>query len=221
MVQYARKPDAATPARRTISPAYRFFFVRRLFLRVGTAEKVVEARSAGSIGAAFMVVLTLTLPDGVSVVLVQMRMIPPKVRLLCMASLPESRAAKAVTLIPMPNEYPLPRELARHAWRGSFYPDELREACREAGEGLGRADAREARFRAAAEMVEMWRGLDLPAWVAPYALRDARLGYLAGYGETLVSGELSEERVREAARARWGQDWWEKLAAARKREAGR
>jgi hypothetical protein len=115
--------------------------------------------------------------------------------------------------------YPLPRELARHATGGSFAPGELREACREAGEKLGWADACEARFRSAAEMVEMWRGLDLPAWVAPYALRDARLGYLAGYGEALVSGEMTEERVRMAAEARWGEDWQEKLASARERRA--
>jgi hypothetical protein len=90
----------------------------------------------------------------------------------------------------MPDEYPLPEGLARLAKRKSFAPNELREACRSAGERLGREDAREARFRSAAEMVEMWWGLDLPAWVAPYALRDARLGYLAGYGEALISGEL-------------------------------
>jgi hypothetical protein len=119
----------------------------------------------------------------------------------------------------MRTRYSLPRELARHAAGSTFAPDELREACREAGEGLGRGDAREARFRSAAEMVEMWRGLDLPAWVAPYALRDARLGYLAGYGEALVSGELAEGRVREAAEARWGDDWRDKLTSFRKREA--
>ena len=119
----------------------------------------------------------------------------------------------------MPGGYPLPRELARHVSGGPFVPDELREACREAGEGLGSADAREARFRSAAEMVEMWRGLDLPAWIAPYALRDARLGYLAGYGGTLVSGELAEERERAAAEVRWGRAWSEKLAKARERKA--
>jgi hypothetical protein len=69
-------------------------------------------------------------------------------------------------------------------------------------------------------MVEMWRGLDLPAWVAPYALRDARLGYLNGYERTLVSGELSEDQVVHAAEARWGERWREKLAAARERAAG-
>ena len=65
----------------------------------------------------------------------------------------------------------------------------------------------------------MWRGLDLPAWVAPYVLRDARLGYLAGYGEALVFGRLPEEQAEEAARARWGDGWREKLAAARERRA--
>jgi hypothetical protein len=119
----------------------------------------------------------------------------------------------------MHTRYTLPQELARHAAESVFTPDELREACREAGEGLGRYDAREARFRSAVEMVEMWRGLDLPAWVAPYALRDVRLGYLAGYGDALVSGELTQGRVREAAEARWGDDWRGKLASAREREA--
>ncbi len=86
---------------------------------------------------------------------------------------------------------------------------------------MGRADARETRFRTAAEMVEMWRGLDLPAWKAPYVLRDTRLGYLTGYGEALVSGELAAERVEAAAEARWGEGWRLKLEAAREREAGR
>jgi hypothetical protein len=101
-------------------------------------------------------------------------------------------------------EYTLPGELARHAPEETFSPDELREA----------------RFRAAAEMVEMWRGLDLPAWVAPYALRDARLGYLNGYERTLLSGELSEDQIVRAAEARWGERWQERLAAARNRAAG-
>src|SRR5215203_1448969 len=109
----------------------------------------------------------------------------------------------------MPDEYPLPEGLARLAKRKSFAPNELREACRSAGERLGRKDAREARFRSAAEMGEMWRGLDLPAWVAPYVLRDARLGYLGGYIEALVSGEVLEGRVEKAARARWGEGWRE------------
>jgi hypothetical protein len=69
-------------------------------------------------------------------------------------------------------------------------------------------------------MVELWRGLDLPAWVAPYALRDARLGYLNGYERTLVSGGLPEERVEHAARARWGDRWEQKLEAARRRAGG-
>ena len=114
-------------------------------------------------------------------------------------------------------EYRLPEELARHVHKEWFTPDELRAACREAGKRLGRADAADARFRTAAEMVALWEGLDLPAWVAPYALRDARLGYLAGYGETLTSGKLSEEQTSRAAQARWGKGWREKLAAARER----
>ncbi len=114
-------------------------------------------------------------------------------------------------------EYPLPEELARHVQGERFSPDELRRACREAGEGLGREDAREARFRAAAEMVEMWRGLDLPAWRAPYVLRDARLGYINGYERALVSGELPERQTVRAAEARWGEGWQRKLDAARRR----
>ncbi len=119
-----------------------------------------------------------------------------------------------------PGKYPLPGELARHVQRGKFSPGELRRACREAGEGLGREDAREARFRTAAEMVEMWRGLDLPAWEAPYVLRDARLGYLNGYERALVSGELSEKQTARAAMSRWGEGWQEKLRAARERASG-
>jgi hypothetical protein len=53
---------------------YRFFFVRRLFLGVEASEKLVDVRNAGSIGAALAVVLTLTLPAGVNVVFVRMRM---------------------------------------------------------------------------------------------------------------------------------------------------
>ena len=117
--------------------------------------------------------------------------------------------------------YPLPEELARHSSGARFASEELRGVCRSAGEGLGREDAAEARFRPAAEMVEMWRGLDLPAWVAPYALRDARLGYLRGYEIAVVSGELPEERVERAARARWGEGWEEKLERARDRAARR
>ncbi len=116
-------------------------------------------------------------------------------------------------------EYPLPEELASHAPKSRFVPDELRRACREAGEELGRDDAREARFRTAAEMVGLWHGLDLPAWEAPYALRDARLGYLKGYERALVSGELSERQTVRAAEARWGEGWQERLAAARERAA--
>ena len=116
-------------------------------------------------------------------------------------------------------EYPLPGELARHAPKSRFAPDELRRACREAGEGLGQEDAGEARFRTAAEMVALWQGLDLPAWEAPYALRDARLGYLRGYEEALVSGEFPGEQIERAARARWGEGWQEKLQTARERAA--
>ena len=116
-----------------------------------------------------------------------------------------------------PDGYPLPRDLARHAPKKRFVPGELREACLAAGEGLGAEDARGARFRSAAEMVELWRGLDLPAWVAPYALRDARLGYLNGYEKALVSEELSHDEANRAARARWGELWEQKLEAARRR----
>ena len=62
---------------RSASTCYRLHFVRRLFFRVGSAEKVAEVRSAGSIGAAFTVVLTLTFPEGVSAVFVRMRMVSP------------------------------------------------------------------------------------------------------------------------------------------------
>jgi hypothetical protein len=113
--------------------------------------------------------------------------------------------------------YRLPEELARHAPKERFVPDELRGACRVAGEGLGRDDARSTRFRSAAEMVELWGVLDLPARVAPYALRDARLGYIEGYTSVLVSGGLSERETVRAAEARWGGGWREKLEAARRR----
>ena len=114
-------------------------------------------------------------------------------------------------------EYPLPEELARHAPKSGFAPHELRLVCREAGEELGREDAREARFRTAAEMVALWGGLDLPAWEAPYVLRDARLGYLKGYERALLSGELSERRIARAAESRWGEGWRERLGAIRER----
>ena len=113
--------------------------------------------------------------------------------------------------------YSLPEELARHASRGQFAPDELRRACHIAGEELGREDAKEARFRTAAQMVGVWRGLDLPAWEAPYVLRDARLGYLNGYESALTSGDMSEEQVNNAAQGRWGERWRERLKAARER----
>ncbi len=113
--------------------------------------------------------------------------------------------------------YSLPEGLARHAPGERFAPSELRGACRKAGEELGWEDAREPRFRTAAQMVAMWRGLDLPAWEAPYVLRDARLGYLQGYEKALTSGEMSERQTARAAQSRWGQRWPEKLDAARKR----
>ena len=116
--------------------------------------------------------------------------------------------------------YRLPDELARHASKERFVPDELRGACRAAGEGLGQEDARAARFRSAAEMVELWGVMDLPARVAPYALRDARLGYIEGYARALVSRELSERETARAAEARWGGGWREKLDAARQRAGG-
>lgn len=115
--------------------------------------------------------------------------------------------------------YALPEELARHAAGDGFTPDALRGVCREAGFALGREDAAGARFRPAAEMVALWRGLDLPAWEAPYVLRDARLGYINGYEKALVSGELSGEQATRAARARWGGEWRRRLRAARERDA--
>jgi hypothetical protein len=113
--------------------------------------------------------------------------------------------------------YSLPEELARHAPKKRFAPYELRGVCREAGEKLGREDAKKASFRAAAQMVEIWRGLDLPAWEAPYVLRDARLGYLNGYERAVISGNMSEQQIIRAAEARWGEKWRERLRAARER----
>lgn len=115
--------------------------------------------------------------------------------------------------------YYLPRELACHASEnGPFEPGELRGVCRQAGEGLGKEDALRAVFRPAAEMVSLWRGLDLPAWEAPYALRAARLGYLSGFDEALVYSGLDRETVTRAASARWGDRWSERLQALRERE---
>jgi hypothetical protein len=74
-------------------------------------------------------------------------------------------------------------------------------------------------FRSAAEMVSLWQGLDLPAWEAPYALRAARLGYLSGFGETLVQGGLDEETASRAAAARWGERGQQRLEALRTRES--
>ena len=116
--------------------------------------------------------------------------------------------------------YRLPDEPARHASKERFAPDELRGACRSAGEGLGREDARAARFRSAAEMVGLWGDLDLPPRAAPYALRDARLGYIEGYASVLVSEELSKGETARAAEARWGGGWRDKLEATRRRAGG-
>jgi hypothetical protein len=113
--------------------------------------------------------------------------------------------------------YSLPEDLARHAPKRRFAPDELRGVCRKAGEELGREDAKEARFRSAAQMVGMWLGLDLPAWEAPYVLRDARLGYLNGYERAVISGDMSEQQIIRAAEARWGEKWRERLKATRER----
>ncbi len=119
------------------------------------------------------------------------------------------------------DEYHLPQELARHApGRAPFRPEELRDVCRRAGEGLGKDDASRSEFRQAAEMVSLWRGLDLPAWEAPYTLRAARLGYLSGFSEALVSGGLHEETAREAASARWGERGPGRLRALRERQGG-
>jgi hypothetical protein len=113
----------------------------------------------------------------------------------------------------------LPESLARHApVSGPYQPSELNEICRKAGEGLGREDAALGEFRSAAQMIALWRDLDLPAWKAPYALRAARLGYLAGFGEALVSSGLDEETASRAASARWGERWQERLEALRRRE---
>ena len=114
--------------------------------------------------------------------------------------------------------YSLPEELARYSPRKQYFaPDELRAACRMAGEELGWEDARKARFRTAAQMVAMWRGLDLPAWEAPYVLRDARLGYLNGYERALVSGGMSKQQTSYAAESRWGERWRERLRAVHER----
>ena len=49
---------------------------------------VADVRSAGSIGATLVVVLTLTFPAGVSEVLVRMRMVTSAVRLLAVRRAP-------------------------------------------------------------------------------------------------------------------------------------
>ncbi len=65
------------------------------------------------------------------------------------------------------NGYPLPGELARYVSGTEFNPGELRGVCRRAGREPGREDAGRARFLSAAEMVALWRGLDLRAWETP------------------------------------------------------
>ena len=57
-----------------------------------------DVRSAGIIGAALTVVLTLTLPDGVSDVFVLMRIVPPKICFLC--TLESTRKPGALKLLP-------------------------------------------------------------------------------------------------------------------------
>lgn len=114
--------------------------------------------------------------------------------------------------------YELPDTLARHASdSGPYRSGELQEVCRMAGEGLGGGDAALGEFRSAADMISLWRGLDLPAWEAPYALRAARLGYLSGFGEALLRGGLDEETASRAAAARWGKRGQERLEALRNR----
>lgn len=116
--------------------------------------------------------------------------------------------------------YELPETLDRHApASGPYRSSELGEICRKAGEGLGGEDAALGEFRSAADMISLWRGLDLPAWEAPYALRAARLGYLSGFGNTLTWGGLDEETSSRAAAARWGKRGPERLEALRKRDS--
>lgn len=117
----------------------------------------------------------------------------------------------------MRSRYSLPDELSRHAPGSGFGPEELREVCLGAGESLGKEDAAGARFRSAAETVALWRGRDLPAWEAPYVLRDARLGYLKGYDQALASGGLSAGQIERAAEVRWGEAWPKRLKAVRER----
>ena len=128
----------------------------------------------------------------------------------------DSRVPNRVN-IPDGNGRRIPGELARQAHKERFAPEELRGAC-----NCKDRNKRSCFFGGAREgRPGECEGLDLPAWVAPYSLRDARLGYLDGYGETLISGKLSEEQTSRAAEARWGQEGWrERLAAARKRALG-
>jgi hypothetical protein len=85
-------------SRRVASGAYYLFF-RRLFWGVGTNENVEDVRSAGIIGAAFTVVLTLTFPEGVSVVFVLMRMISLRFAIFARRVYPKAGWFKAAGLI--------------------------------------------------------------------------------------------------------------------------
>ena len=89
----------------------------------------------------------------------------------------------------------------------------------ERGEELGREGAR-GPLPVGDGDGRLWGDLDLPARVASYALRDARLGYIVGYISVLVSDELSEGETARAAEARWGGGWREKLEAARRKAGG-
>ena len=83
----------------TLPDSYYRFFFRRL-LRVGTAEKVVEVRSVGSIGAALTVVLIFIFPDGVIVVPVHMRILYSSVSSRHLRVYPETGKTKKLLLWP-------------------------------------------------------------------------------------------------------------------------
>jgi hypothetical protein len=69
---------------------------------------------------------------------------------------------------------PLPELQSRHVPRsGPPPPSCAAPATRR--KRLGREDARKARFRTAAQMVAMGRGLELPAREGPYVLRAAKM----------------------------------------------
>ena len=83
----------------TLPDSYYRFFFRRL-LRVGTAEKVVEARVVGSIGSALMLVLIFIFPDGVIVVPVRMRILYSPVSSRHLRVYPETGEPKKLLLWP-------------------------------------------------------------------------------------------------------------------------